>query len=256
MLHVNNQDSWIERGGRVDSAKTYMKNRHIFIMIGLFILILSGSRILWEATFQNLSHTQIENGQLDLLDWNTQEEEVLLLDGEWEFYPSQWLIDDEPQTNSSNQQRKLVQVPGRWNEGLYDGASTPYGYGSYRLRIIVNPTERMNYSLYVPSVRSSSELYINGRHLAGSGQVGKTEDEYKAKNLPYSATFTADENGVIEIVIQAANFKDVRRSGMIRSIKFGSEAAMSTERNLSLSMQVLASVIFLIHSVYAFVLYF
>lgn len=256
MLHVNNQDSWIERGGRVDSAKTYMKNRHIFIMIGLFILILSGSRILWEAAFQNLSHTQIENGQLDLLDWNTQEEEVLLLDGEWEFYPSQLLIDDEPQTNSSNQQRKLVQVPGRWNEGLYDGASTPYGYGSYRLRIIVNPTERMNYSLYVPSVRSSSELYINGRHLAGSGQVGKTEDEYKAKNLPYSATFTADENGVIEIVIQAANFKDVRRSGMIRSIKFGSEAAMSTERNLSLSMQVLASVIFLIHSVYAFVLYF
>ncbi|WP_313956973.1 response regulator [Bacillus sp. FJAT-22090] len=61
---------------------------------------------------------------------------------------------------------------------------------------------------------------------------------------------------MIDIVIQAANFKDVRRSGIIRSVKFGSEAAMSKERSLSLSLQVLASVIFLLHSVYALVLFF
>src|SRR5690606_13476304 len=113
-----------------------------------------------------------------------------------------------------------------------------------------------NYSIYVSSVRSSSEVYVNGRWLAGSGQVGHSENDYKAKNLPYSATFTSDNNGLIEIVIQAANFKDIRQSGIIRSIKFGSEAAMSKERSMSLSMQVLASVIFVMHSIYALVLFF
>lgn len=225
-------------------------------MFGLLIIILSGSRILWMNAFQDVSHTQIKKGQLDLRDWNVDDGEVLLLDGEWEFYPSQWLIDGEQQHGLDEKSRKFVQVPGRWNENFHDKESTPFGFGSYRLRLYVNPDEKMNYSMYVSSVRSSSEVYINGRFLARSGQVGETEDEYVAKNLPYSTTFTADENGVIEIVIQAANFKDVRRSGIIRSIKFGSEAAMSKERNLSLSMQVLASVIFLMHSIYALVLFF
>ncbi|MBS4202412.1 hypothetical protein KHA93_22680 [Bacillus sp. FJAT-49732] len=35
--------------------------------------------------------------------------------------------------------------------------------------------------------------------------VGKNIDEYKPKNLPYFTTFMADENGVIDIVIQGKN---------------------------------------------------
>lgn len=218
--------------------------------------MLSGSRILWMDVFRNLSDTQIQNGQLDLREWDAQGSGVLLLDGEWEFYPSHLLMDTEQSVNASDEAKKLVQVPGRWNEDFQDEKSTPYGYGSYRLRLYVNKSEMLNYSLYVPSVRSSSEVFINGRLLAGSGQVGKTKDEYTAKNLPYLSTFTADENGVIDIVIQAANFKDVRRSGIIRSVKFGSESAIAKERNLSLSLQVLASVIFFLHSIYALILFF
>ncbi|MGG0668652.1 ATP-binding protein [Lederbergia citrisecunda] len=236
------------------SANTYMKKRNILLLIGLFLLVLSASRTLWMNTFNSLSDTDVQNGQLDLSDWHANESDVLLLDGEWEFYPSQWVMDGKWQVDDLP--KRLVQVPGKWNDDMNEGESTPYGYGSYHLRIYVNPEKPISYSLYVPSVRSSSELYVNGRFLAGSGQVGKSEDEYSPKNLPYTATFTADENGVIDIVIQAANFKDVRRSGIIRSIKFGSEAAMAKERSLSLAMQMVASVIFLIHSIYALALFF
>lgn len=220
------------------------------------MLILSCSRMLWMGAFYNLSTTQIKEGQLDLRNWDAQDDEVLLLDGDWEFYPSHLLMDPERQSITDAYPKKLVQVPGKWNEDFQDGESTPYGYGSYRLRLHVNPDKNINYSLYVPSVRSASELYVNGRLIAESGQVGKTEDEYKAKNLPYSTSFTPDENGVIEIVIQVANFKDVRRSGIIRSVKFGSEATLSKERSLSLSLQLVTSIIFLIHSIYALILYF
>ncbi|WP_313956974.1 hypothetical protein [Bacillus sp. FJAT-22090] len=140
-----------------------MKKRHVFIMMIGLLIFLTGSRILWMNAFSDFSDTQIKNGQLDLRDWHAQEGEIILLDGEWEFYPSQLLMDTEQLKNENNEPMKLVQVPGRWNEDFQAGKSTPYGYGSYRLRLYVNKHEMLNYSLYVPSVRSSSEVFVNGR---------------------------------------------------------------------------------------------
>ncbi len=233
-----------------------MKKRHFLWIIGIFLIILSGSRFLWMHAFYASSDLSIKNGQLNLTDWQAQEDDVLLLDGEWEFYPSQWLIDHEAKSNIDEANRRLIQVPGKWDDVLNEEQSTPYGYGSYRLRIYVDPKKQINYSIHLPSVRSSSEVYVNGRFLGGSGEIGQSTDTYTAKNLPYSTTFTADENGVIDLVVQAANFKDVRQSGIIRSIKFGSEEAISKNYNLSLSMQIIASVIFFIHAIYALILFF
>lgn len=238
-----------------DSPNYPMKKSHIFLILGLLIIILSSLRMLWMELFPDHKQMSIQNGQLDLRDWNAEDGGVLLLDGEWEFYPSQWLMDGRRQQAISENEPRLIQVPGGWNKALHAGKSTPYGFASYRLRLNVNPEKDMNYSIRVPSVRTSSELYINGRLLAKSGRVAKTKDEYIAKNLPYSTTFTADENGVIELVIQAANYVDSRNSGIIRSIKFGSEEAITKDMKISVSMQLLAAIIFLMHSVYAFILF-
>lgn len=196
----------------------------------------------------------IQNGQLDLRDWRAEDGDVLLLDGEWEFYPSQWLVSGDRE-RAANAEAKLIHVPGGWNEALNAERPTPYGYGSYRLILHVDPSKNQNYSVRVPSVRTSSELYVNGRLLAGTGGIADTKEGYTAKNLPYSTTFTADENGVIELVIQAANYVDSRNSGIARSIKFGSEEAVAREMKISVSMQLMATVIFLMHSVYAFILF-
>ncbi|GAV14837.1 two-component hybrid sensor and regulator [Paenibacillus sp. NAIST15-1] len=148
-----------------------------------------------------------------------------------------------------------IQVPGGWNEALHADKPSPYGYGSYRLRLYVDPAKHPNYSIRVPSVRTASELYVNGRLLIKSGQVATTKDEYISKDLPYSTAFTADDNGVIEIVIQAANYVDSRSGGIVRSIKFGSEEAIAKETNASVFMQFLAAIIFIMHAVYALILY-
>lgn len=232
-----------------------MKKSYIILLLGVLLVILSGSRFLWMELFHNQKQASIENGQIDLRNWNAEDGDILLLDGEWEFYPSQWLIDDRQQHGSGENEPRFIQVPGSWNEALNAEQSTPYGFASYRLRLYVDPEKDINYSIRVPSVRTSSEIYVNGRLLAKSGKVAKTKDEYKAKNLPYSTTFTADENGEIEIVIQAANYVDSRSSGIVRSIKFGSEEAIVTEMKFSISMQLLASIIFFIHSVYSLILF-
>ncbi|REK72072.1 ATP-binding protein [Paenibacillus paeoniae] len=205
--------------------------------------------------FHLQKQVSIQNGQLDLRDWHAEDGDVLLLDGEWEFYPSQWLITGNRAQEAGERESTLIQVPGGWNEALNAEEPTPYGFGSYRLILHVDPAEERNYSLRVPSVRTSSELYVNGRLLAGTGRVADTEHEYIAKNLPYSTTFTADENGVIELVIQGANYVDSRNSGIARSIKFGSEQAIAKEMRISMSMQLLTTIIFLMHSAYAFILF-
>lgn len=205
--------------------------------------------------FHSLSHSTIKEGQLDLYDWYEQKE-VLLLDGEWEFYPSKMVMDNNKQVNQEGKLKKYIYVPSSWNDHLHNEKQTPFGFGSYRLQIKVPPDTKTNYSIYIPSVRSASELYVNGELLAHSGQVGKIKQQYEAKNLPYVTTFSADKNGVIDLVIQVSNFKDVRNSGIVRSIKFGQEAVMAKERNLSLAMQVLASGIFLIHAIYALIIFF
>lgn len=232
-----------------------MKKNHVVILLILFIVTLSGLRILWMEVSPQRAHVFIQNGQLDLRDWDAEDGKILLLDGKWEFYPSQWLMDGKSLRIPNGTPLRFVDIPGGWNNVLNSEVPTPYGYGSYRLRIHVNPSKDMNYSIRIPSVRTASELYVNGRLLSKSGQIGETKDKYTAKNLPYSSTFAADENGVIDLVIQAANYVDSRSSGIIRSIKFGSEAAITREMKLSISMQFLAVIIFLMHSIYAILLY-
>lgn len=227
----------------------------MILLLGLLIVILSSIRILWMGSFSDQKQTAIQNGQFDLRAWNAEDGDVLLLDGEWEFYPSQWLMEDRRHQALGEKEPRLIQVPEGWNKALHPEKPTPYGFASYRLRIYVNPEKDLNYSIRVPSVRTSSEVYVNGRMLAKSGRVAKTKDEYIAKNLPYSTTFTADENGVIDLVIQAANYADSRSGGIIRSIKFGSEEAIAKEMKFSVSMQLLGAVIFFMHSVYAFILF-
>lgn len=231
-----------------------MRLGHILLILGLLTVLLSGSRILWMKVFSNQQHEPIKYGQVDLRDWNAEEGSIVLLDGEWEFYPSQLLMDGrQPRLDESDPQ--LIQVPGGWNEAMNVENPTPYGYGSYRLRIYVDPQKELNYSIRIPSIRTSSEVYVNGRLHAKSGKVSQSEEDYIAKNLPYSTTFTADEHGVIDLVIQAANYVDSRNSGIARSIKFGSEEAVAAEMKVSVSMQLIAAIIFLMHSAYSLILF-
>ncbi|OPA78792.1 histidine kinase [Paenibacillus selenitireducens] len=232
-----------------------MKKSYIILLLVFILVVLTGFRILWMKTFHDPKQASIQNGQFDLRSWNAEDGDILLLDGEWEFYPSQWLIDGSRQQLLGDNAPRHIQVPGGWSEALHADKPSSYGYGSYRLRLYVDPAKHLNYSIRVPSIRTASELYVNGRLLTKSGQVATTKDEYISKDLPYSTTFTADDNGVIELVIQAANYVDSRSGGIVRSIKFGSEEAIAKEMKASIFMQFLAAIIFIMHAVYALILY-
>lgn len=236
---------------------TYKKRNHhigkILLIVLLFIGALTGFRLLWIHAFENEEATAIENGELDLRNAHVEEDAIISLDGEWEFYPSTFLMNDREQAES---ERTYIDVPSDWSAHVSpeDREQSTYGFGSYRLRILVDPEDDTTYSIRVTSVRSASEIYVNGKLRGHSGEVGKDEQSYVANNIPYSVTFTADD-GVIDLVMHVANFKDSRSSGLSRSIKFGTVESLSDHTSLSIGLQQAIFVILVLHSLYAIIMF-
>lgn len=235
------------------STKKYIPWK-ILAIVSLFLVVLTGSRFIWITFFYNADQPHIKNGVLDLRDWDAAESHIINLDGQWEFYPHVFLMDHR--TESLKDDCIWLQVPGNWNDTMETGNSNPFGYGTYRLQILINPDHDYTYSIRVPSVRSSSELFVNDKLIAKSGQPATNMEDYVSKNLPYSASFTTGGNEVIEVVVQAANFKDYRDSGIVRSMKFGTVDKMDKETRLSIGMQQTVAIVFLLHAIYAIILYF
>lgn len=219
----------------------------------LFIMVLTGMRLLWITVFDDSDQPAIVDGELDLRNWDFSENPSITLDGEWEFYPSTWLVDDK---DADVKESQSITVPGNWDTLLNPEDQSPYGYGSYRLRILVNPASDTIYGIRISSVRSASELYGNGQLLEKSGTIGERKEDSVGWNIPYTSSLFMNDAGVIEVVIQASNFQSPNGGGLIRSVKFGTKDAIAREIKLSETLQLITAVIFLVHALFACILFF
>lgn len=69
-------------------------------------------------------------------------------------------------------------------------------------------------------------MYGNGQLLEKSGG-GESEEDSVGWNIPYSSSLFMNDDGVIEVVIQASNFQAPDRGGLIQSVKFGTKDAIA-----------------------------
>ncbi|MFM1653819.1 ATP-binding protein [Brevibacillus sp. B_LB10_24] len=231
-----------------------MPIRKVILLLSLFFIALFLIRTTWYSLIAKPTHSEAVHGVLDLRNWDFQANHVMPLNGEWEFFPSQFLQENRGDKGSTLQSYTMIQVPGTWNATLNPRGQSSYGYGTYRLRILVTPDPKRTYSMYVPSVRSSAKLYINGQLLASSGEPADTAQQYAARTVPFSFAFSSDK-GEIEIAIQMANYDHYREGGIIRSIKFGSYDAIEKEKWFSISMQIIVCIVLALHVVYVCILY-
>lgn len=225
------------------------------IAVIAFAFVLTFFRFQWIDLFNKKSEQPvIENGELDLRGWDFSAGQTISLDGEWTFYPYEHIRHESATREGSK--REVIKVPGDWSKALNPENESPYGYGSYHLKIRVDPDQNQTYGIQVPSVRSSSALYVNGLYSGQSGEVADNEADAHAFNVPYSSSsIRADDEGFIEIVLQATNFADPRTSGLVRSLKFGHETHVLANTKLSTLLQVVAGAVFIVHALFACILY-
>lgn len=232
-----------------------MNRRKIFLITGLFFLILIGLRIGWIYLFAAPDHPRAVQGIVDLRDWDFSSNPPISLDGEWEFYPNRLIMHEDRDARSSDSDREWMAVPGNWMTSTYfHDQKTAYGSGSYRLRILVDPAKTQNFGIRMLGIYSSSELFVNGQMLKNNGQPSMEKEFYSGRVTPYSVSFDADSE-VIEVILHVSNYDYTHKGGIFRSVKFGSKSAINFEKRLSANMQILVAIILVIHLVYAFLLF-
>ncbi|MFC6232195.1 sensor histidine kinase [Paenibacillus allorhizosphaerae] len=152
--------------------------------------------------------------------YHFQQQGVLPLIGEWDFYWRQLLAPQQltaPIENVGPVPGKIEQ-PGSWN-GLGDsGDIGGSGYATYHLQVELSDTTPI-LSIKIPYIRTAYRLWVNGNEVAASGTVGTGPKNAQAKYTPKEVDF--HNNGrYIDIVIQVSNY-DHRLGGIWNPLLLG-----------------------------------
>jgi len=218
----------------------------------LFLSILLGLRWAWSEIFPTSEHPRAVNGLLDMRGWDLNKSSPIALNGEWQFYPEKFLFHQDLESVADHP--RYLQVPGDWSSVLTNGSGSSYGYGTYKLRILVDPLKQP-IALWIQRIQASSAVEINGVTEGDIGKPAANVNEYKPKNVSYTASYSVEGTTEIELLIRVANFDDPYNGGIQRSIRFGSQAAIDYVRWYSIGFQLVAFIILLLHGLYACILY-
>jgi len=198
-------------------------------LIPLYLLVFIAT-LLVACTPSEIKLPYATDGRISLSE-PIQEEKSL--DGEWHFYWDELYTPTEIE-EGPHSTKYTVFVPNDWNTyELDDENISRHGYGTFHLQLkIVSEDIGKIHSLYVPSIASSYQLWINGESFANDGLVGKQEQETKPDNVTKVINFYADSE-TIDIVIQVSNYQQ-RKSGIYDSIQLGDPQTISSKHEMAM----------------------
>ncbi|MBW4083009.1 ATP-binding protein [Paenibacillus sp. S150] len=228
----------------------FLKNISLVI---LYLAVLLGIRWFWVNAYATPEHPQAVQGVLDLRSFDIEGSRSIPLDGEWEFYPGKFLTHQD--FAQSGAERRIAIVPGDWSSGFPDEERSSFGFGTYKLRILTGQPLSEPYGFWMQRIQAASEVEINGQKEPAFGRLAESKERYIPDAVSYTATYIAGDRQEIELLVRVANFDHPVNGGIVRSIRFGAQAAIDTERWYSIGFQLAAFIILLLHALYAGILY-
>lgn len=174
----------------------------------------------------------VENGYIDLSNYDLHENEPIALNGDWEFYWETLLDPTDSAYQSKFEEATYYKIPSVWSkkDDVNNIGINNYGYASYRLTIDFG-SPQFNLGLKVRSWGLAHKIYINGEVLGQSGQVGTSETSCIPESKVDAISFDAPE-GTAEIIIHSSNFHN-RVGGLSAEIILGDgDVILASRRNL------------------------
>jgi signal transduction histidine kinase/DNA-binding response OmpR family regulator len=193
----------------------------------LLVVIVSAARLLWTGPGGEEA-PEAAGGVMDLREWNAEGDGAVLLTGEWLFVPGAFL--DPSADPASLPASRTIRVPGGWDGSLKeDGGGTPFGYGTYFLRVLLPADgDHPVYGLRIANIRSAHALYVNGERVGGAGNPGESRAATEPANLPY-VTENGEAGRELAIVLHVANFHYAWQGGIFEAASFGTLADLYRE---------------------------
>jgi len=193
-----------------------------------------------------------EKGILDLTQWQFEENGVIKLDGQWEFYWNQ-LLEPHQLKDAGIPMTGYIDVPGTWNHYNVDHKElSGYGFATYRLHFITEADERLG--LKIPRVFTSYKLYMNGELIASAGTVGSSRETMTPQYLPQVALFEP-QPGENEIIIHVSNYYH-RSGGLLEALILGNEKQITGIREKSIAYELFLFGSLIIIGIYHIALFF
>jgi signal transduction histidine kinase len=184
----------------------------IFIIL---VVILSGCS---ENKDTSISQPQATNGALDLTGWSLQDDGMIKLSGEWNFYQDKLL---DSKNDLSRYSPQLLDVPSLW-EGAANDKERVHGQGfaTYHLSVSVDEDDFNSVmAMYIPTIHTSYRIWINGEMAVENGVVGESEQQSKPRYKP-NVVFFQPEQRNNSIIIQVSNFSHYK-GGIAKELILG-----------------------------------
>jgi two-component system sensor histidine kinase ChiS len=191
--------------------------------IFMIFITVFGIRLFYTYS-QDSKIPRAQAGVLDLSRWDAQAGGTVPLKGEWVFYPGE-LLQPKPGQPLSKENGRLLKVPGSWDRAISPLHPTAFGYGTYRLQIVLPLKGVQQYDLRVQIIRTAHRLYIDGNLAGQEGEPGTDSASTKPRVMPYNVNFIPQGDRV-ELVVAAANFDYGHKGGIFQDIRFGSSDAI------------------------------
>lgn len=224
-------------------------------LVLLFWLLVSAVFVAFGQSVSAEDRFVAKKGEMDLQYWNPFEsEDVLHLNGDWEFYWQQLL--SPVQLRQKNFERRYAYAPSEWSRMRVDGENLLHnGFATYRL-VVRLPKEvvRKQLALYVPASGSAYKVWIDGAEVASAGGVGTdflSENPWTVSKIVYFMP-TSEK---MELVVQISNFHQ-RRNGMWDPFLLGNSDTMLKKNSLDTSLQLMMTGSFIVMSIFYFFMYF
>jgi hypothetical protein len=159
------------------------------------------------------------------------EEQIVKLDGQWEFYWEELLEPNQFETIPPTYE----DVPVFWKH--YDKGYSRFGFATYRLKILLSQEQLDNViALRLNNIHNSYKLWFNGELLCQNGEVGV---DYKSSVPKWLPQVIPIKNLLVEneLVIQISNYRH-RNGGIQDPVEIGNYESLTTNRRHQLSSEL------------------
>lgn len=219
----------------------FVKNKYLTILLFSFFIV---------SCDKFGEKPKANDGVINLSEYDFSENEIVKLDGDWEFYYNQLLA---PKDFEKNHEYTFQEFPKDWNKyTINEEKITGRGYGTYRLKIIPNNKDSL-YILRIGRIDVSYNLFANDKLIASAGVVADNKEENKPEWVVQ--TVEIGTRDTIELVLQIANFRH-KKGGAKASLEITTLSKMIKSQERSFAFDFFLIGLILIMALYHFALFY
>lgn len=227
-----------------------IKSKNIYYGILLLVTFLMFFLGLKKYVFHHNAHINANMGFLDMSSVQLNSRLIQPLEGQWKLYSDKLLEPGNLYSNKENYFYSYTNFPSRLEkeEGFTDGE----GYGTFTLTVKTKDYDKVR-GLRIPAITSAFKLWVDDKLVASNGVVGTNHYEEVPKSYTIN-TYFYQEKQEFNIILQISNFNH-KIGGLLESIEFGSDMAISNRTKIKIALEVFLVGAFFIVAIYNFALY-